>query len=183
MNRLKDISKKYTAITDKDSTHSYIDIYEKLFENKIDSCLNLLEIGIFSGGSILMWQDFFINANIFCIDINSNNKIIDEPKIIQIVDDAYSQHIISKLKKINQDKYDIIIDDGPHTLESMVFFVKYYIDLVKDGGMLIIEDIQNILWIDEIKRHIPAKLLHSTEVYDLRNVKNRYDDILMCISK
>jgi hypothetical protein len=41
-------------------------------------------------------------------------------------------------------KYDVIIDDGPHSLHTQQFTVANYFNLLKPGGVLIIEDIQNV---------------------------------------
>ena len=39
---------------------------------------------------------------------------------------------------------DIVIDDGPHTIESQIYFAANYSDLVKTGGLLIVEDIAGL---------------------------------------
>jgi hypothetical protein len=38
--------------TDKNTTHSYLPLYESLFKNKKETAQNILEIGIQNGGSI-----------------------------------------------------------------------------------------------------------------------------------
>jgi hypothetical protein len=52
--------------TDKNTTHSYLPLYESLFKNKKETAQNILEIGIQNGGSsIKLWRDYFINATIY----------------------------------------------------------------------------------------------------------------------
>lgn len=46
-----------------------------------------------------------------------------------------------------------------------------------------IEDVQSIEWIDELKKVFPTNLVNYIEVYDLRANKNRYDDIVFVINK
>jgi len=77
----------------------------------------------------------------------------------------------------------MMLDDGPHTLESMIQFIKLYSQIMKDDGILIIEDVQSIDWIDELKKVVPNELVKYIEVYDLRHIKNRYDDIVFVINK
>jgi hypothetical protein len=48
--------------TDKNTTHSYLPLYESLFKNKKETTQNILEIGFQNGGSIKLWRDYFINA-------------------------------------------------------------------------------------------------------------------------
>jgi hypothetical protein len=169
------LSKNYT--TDKNTIHSYIEkIYNNLFSKLKYDITNFLEIGTESGGSALLWRDFFINATVEMLDIRQCDKILNEERINHIVCDAYSIDTINKLNK-----YDIIIDDGPHTLPSMIFFVENYINLLKDNGIAIIEDVQSYDWFDQIINKIPSNF--DSEIIDLRSVKNRYDDMVLIIQK
>lgn len=80
-------------------------------------------------------------------------------------------------------KFDIIIDDGPHTLDSMIFFTYHFPQLLTDDGILVVEDVQHIEWIDSLTRNTPPTLRSKIEVADLRPLKNRWDDILFMIDK
>ena len=52
---------------------------------------------------------------------------------------------------------------------------------MKDDGILIIEDVQSINWIDILKNEVPIHLKQYIKIYDLRSNKNRNDDILFTI--
>lgn len=52
-----------------------------------------------------------------------------------------------------------------------------------DDGILIIEDVQSWDWIDTLKNEVPENLKQFIKVYDLRQNKNRYDDIVFTIDK
>lgn len=160
--------------TDKNTVHSYIDhLYNDLFNSDYT---DVLEIGAFHGGSALLWRDYFTNASIDIIDIAECQEIKDQPRINHIVGDAYSHNMINKLHQ-----YDLIIDDGPHTLHSMMFIIEHYISLLKSNGMCIIEDIQSPEWFDVLISKIPKDCFYYR--VDLRNVKNRYDDLVLVIRK
>ncbi len=165
--------------TDKNNYHSYIDgMYENLLKNHRSSALNVLEIGVDNGASIMMWREYFDMANIVSIDIKECIQLQNRERIRHIAADAYSHDTIN----LFDDKmFDIIIDDGDHSLPSMIFVVKEYTKKLKDNGLLIIEDFQDFNWTNLIKREIPT--LFKTEVYDLRSLRGRYDDIAMVISK
>jgi len=66
--------------TDKNTLHSYLDIYQTLFNNKKNTAKNILEIGIYRGGSIKLWSEFFINAKIYGIDIIDIDNIFEDVK-------------------------------------------------------------------------------------------------------
>ena len=76
-----------------------------------------------------------------------------------------------------------MLDDGPHTLESMLMFIKLYSQIMTDDGILIIEDVQDYKWIDLLKLAVPDNLQKYIKVYDLRENKGRYDDIVFTIDK
>jgi predicted methyltransferase len=79
-------------------------------------------------------------------------------------------------------KFDVMIDDGPHTLESMKLFIQLYAQLMTDDGILIIEDVQLWDWIEILTQTVPEHLRPFIKTYDLRQVKNRYDDIVFTIN-
>lgn len=171
--------------TDKNTIHSYIDVYENIFKCKKDTATNILEIGIYKGGSIKLWHDYFSNAIIYGVDIENNKSVFNEFKKYHRIklhtkSDAYSDKYINQC--LNGLKFDIIIDDGPHTLLSMKTFIEKYLQYLNDDGILIIEDIQNVDWIDELKNIVPIQYSKYIQIYDLRKNKNRYDDILFVIN-
>jgi hypothetical protein len=178
---LREIVKKHN--TDKNTDHCYIDyVYEDLFLKLKDSATAILEIGIYYGGSILLWQEYFSTASVHGVDISnidlSSHSLND--RIKTFCDDAYSEKFIYSI----EDKfYDVIIDDGPHTLESMRVFVSKYLSKVKDNGYLILEDIQDISWVEDIKNHIDKSIPSDTTLYDLRSIKGRWDDIVLVIQR
>jgi len=80
-------------------------------------------------------------------------------------------------------KFDFIIDDGSHLLKDMKQFIKLYSQLLTDDGILIIEDVQSWLWIQILSSVVPDNLKQYIKSYDLRYIKNRYDDIVFVIDK
>ena len=76
-----------------------------------------------------------------------------------------------------------MLDDGPHTLESMVQFIRLYSKIMADDGILIIEDVQDWSWINVLTNEVPDHLKQFVKVYDLRQNKGRYDDIVFTIDK
>jgi hypothetical protein len=49
--------------SDKNTTHSYLELYQELLISKKTSALNILEVGIQGGGSIKLWKDFFYKCH------------------------------------------------------------------------------------------------------------------------
>jgi len=77
----------------------------------------------------------------------------------------------------------MILDDGSHLLEHMIFFITNYSKLLTNNGILVVEDIQDENWIQILMDNVPEELKSYVYVYDLRNIKGRYDDLVLVINK
>ena len=174
--------------TDKNTLHSYLDTYETLMSSKKNSAKNILEIGIYTGGSIELWNQYFPNATIYGIDINPHFTvtvpgILTDPRNKLFLSTNGYNDVFFNNTFLNKVSFDFIIDDGPHTLESMKKCISLYTHVLADDGILIIEDIQSFDWIAELRKVVPPHLSKYIEVYDLRKNKGRYDDIMFVINK
>ena len=181
------------SLTDKNTTHSYLDLYQELLYSKKETAKNVLEVGIGdfkykNGGSIKLWRDFFTNATVYGLDVLSIDRVIDELKndlrvVLYMSTNAYDENIFKNIFLNKNIKFDFMLDDGPHSLESMKQFIKLYSQIMTEDGILIIEDIQSFDWIPILINEVPENLKQFVKVYDLRPNKNRYDDIVFTINK
>jgi hypothetical protein len=181
------------TLTDKNTYHSYLPLYEKLLHKKKDSAKNVLEVGLGNfkeknGGSIKLWRDYFTNAQIYGLDILGKDRVIEEllhdsRVTLYTSTDAYDENFFNSEFLNKHLKCDFMLDDGPHTLESMLQFIKIYSQIMTEDGILIVEDVQSIDWIEDLKNVVPEHLKQYIKVYDLRPNKNRYDDIVFTIDK
>jgi len=178
------------TLTDKNTAHPYFCVYEPLFSKKRSTAKNVLEVGIYYGGSIQLWRDWFPRAQIYGIDICDSNfikkkSILNDHHITLFTNtNAYDDIFIQSNFQEKSIKFDILLDDGPHTLESNILFIQKYLPLMAEDGILIIEDIQNFDFIDILKNIVPDEFKKYIQVYDLRTIKNcRYDDVLFVINK
>lgn len=173
------------AATDKNTTHSYLEVYEPLFAPVRNTATHVLELGIGEyAGSLRLFRDYFPTAEIHGIDIVGRNPrwgpVLSDPRVkLHTGVNGYTEETLERLKGLS---FDILLDDGPHTLESMVFVVTKYTPFLKKGGVLIIEDVQDIAWIDVLRAATPAEYKPFITVLDRRSVKGRYDDILFILN-
>jgi cephalosporin hydroxylase len=153
----------------------YVDtFYDKLFSPIRNEVKNVLEIGIQYGPSILLWRDFFSEANILCVDIEKLVDLRGQERITPYYCNAYTKFFTNSLE---DDKFDIIIDDGPHTYESMVFFLQNYLTKVKSGGYLVLEDIIDCSWTPKLLELINKDHAENITVYDMK-AKQQTDELL-----
>ncbi len=167
--------------TDKKLWHSYLPIYEKHFKESRSDKFNLLEIGVAGGGSTTLWHSYFDNIDIHAIDILAEPNLIKElDRVTYYQKSAYEESVIEDfISRGIQFKY--IIEDGPHSLDSMVFVARHYHKILEPGGIIFIEDIKHPDWFSTIQSNLPEHLQSSATLYDLRNEKGRKDDILAVI--
>jgi cephalosporin hydroxylase len=174
--------------TDKAKEHSYDLFYNSQFEKYKNNAGIILEIGVQYGGSSLLWNEYLPKFKIVMTDIlNQVHPIIwdkmNKNRYEYINMDSFKTESINTLKVKYPEGFDIIIEDGPHTLESQIFTIKEYPKLLKDGGILVIEDIQKFEYCEIILNEINKEDFKSVEIIDLRKNKNRYDDILIVVKK
>lgn len=181
---MKSPLRNFASKTDKSYAHQYIEVYESLFEPIRDRVKNVLEIGIREGESHRMWRDYFDGASIHGIDVQDLcNGMIDEERIFVRFCDAYTDDAVASFGDL---KFDVIVDDGPHSLESFKFVVEKYSALVADGGILVIEDVTYAEWIPEIAASVPNHLKMNSYCIDRRWVPNRNsinDELMFIIDK
>ena len=174
--------------TDKGDYKSYIDLfYDKHFQKLKQKKIRLLEIGFRHGASLCLWSNYFKNGNIIGLDNKSDLALesipikrewIERDNVKIKICDAYSKDIINKIKF----KFDIIIDDGPHTLISQIICIKHYLPKLKKNGYLIIEDL--------LKGYITCLILvlftpieSKIKIFNFRYHKPGRDNMLFVIQK
>lgn len=165
-------------ISDKNTVHSYLPTYTKYFERIKETTGNVLEVGIYQGGSIKLWADYFKNASVYGADINDAPEWLKTyERVTCVKGDAYNPELVQRV--FGDKKFEAIIDDGPHTLESMIKLVQLYFNLLSPTGVLIIEDVQSPDWVYAIISAFPENARSKVKVVDLRQIKGRYDDLMI----
>jgi cephalosporin hydroxylase len=172
--------------TDKNTVHSYLPLYQRLLSSKKETAKHVLEVGVYYGGSIKLWSDYFTNATVYGVDVANyvwegiKNK---ENIVLYMSTNAYNEEFVQTNFLNKNIKFDFMLDDASHKLEDMKQFIKLYSQIMTDDGILIVEDVQSIDWIDILTNEVPEQLKQYVKVYDLRENKNRYDDIVFTIDK
>lgn len=167
--------------TDHFSWHAaYLPVYERLFAPLKIGSIRLLEVGTYDGGGLLMYHDFFKRGEIYGIDVNPPpDRIKGYSRITHYQGNAYSAESLAQIRRSAASEnglFDIIIDDGPHSLETQEFFVLNYSGLLTRSGLAVVEDLEDIKYAKQLTDALP-KGFHSMTV-DLRAINGRYDDIL-----
>ncbi|MCK5706980.1 MAG: class I SAM-dependent methyltransferase [Candidatus Aureabacteria bacterium] len=140
-----DLATSAVGETDKEiSKHGFIEIYEHIFSPLKDSTTRFCEIGIGRGGSLIMWSNFFKNADIFGIDIFKMTHL-NTKRIKTYITDQSKKDQLKKFIEDSGGNFDIILDDGGHAMDQQQISFGYLFKHIKPGGYYIIEDVHTSL--------------------------------------
>jgi cephalosporin hydroxylase len=166
--------------TDKANGHNYTSTYAKyLAEMRADS-INFVEIGVWHGGSMAMWCKYLPKAKFLYYDIANQvkpkaDKHIDWTRSRLHIASAYTPESVQVARDYFKNGIDFLLDDGPHTLDSMLQVVSLYTPLMNQGGVLMIEDVQSKDWFVNLSAVAPSNSIF--EAIDLSE-SGRYDDLI-----
>lgn len=128
----------------------YLHVYDQLFQSMVHQPIKLLEVGVYRGGSLRLWRDYFPNGQITGVDLKLPDNLQDEERISVFQgsqDDGPFLHQVAS--KVAPDGFDIIIDDASHLGDlTRKTFWHLFEQHLKPGGFYIIEDWGTGYWSD-----------------------------------
>ena len=145
---MNDLEKYFRENTGRliDKWHHYFDIYDRYFSKFRDKEIVLLEIGLFQGGSLQMWRDYFGDkVKIYGIDINEDCKQFEDENTKVFIgsqsDRKFLREVFSEIPPI-----DVFIDDGGHTMKQQIVSFEEGYRHIKEGGVYLCEDLHTSYW-------------------------------------
>ncbi len=119
----------------------YFKVYHRHLGTFIGRAVNVLEVGVYSGGSLRMWRGYFgARATIHGIDIDPVCRRFESDRIEIVIGDqsdrGFWREFVDRVPQI-----DIVIDDGSHVPEHQVATLEALLPHISNGGVYICEDI------------------------------------------
>lgn len=175
-------------ITDKNTAHGYGEFfYDKLLEPYLEKSINLLELGVKHGGSILAFAQILKRATIYGFDIdlskNRYQKQQNETGRVNLIElDLYKTSDEAIEKHLGMTKFDIIVDDASHDFHRQAIAFKMFYPRLGIGGTYVIEDcLQPNSLVGLIEPFVGQGTI---EILDFRKLKNQLlDDVLVVVQK
>lgn len=126
--------------------HHYFEIYERHFARFRNTEVHVMEIGVFHGGSMQMWKEYFgPRAHIYGVDIDPQVRQFEEDRVQIFIGDQANRDFLRQLKQAVP-RIDVFIDDGGHTMkQQIVTFQEMFLHIDPDGVYLI-EDLHTSYW-------------------------------------
>lgn len=119
----------------------YLDIYDRHFSQYRNTPVKMLEIGVFKGGSLELWREYFgPDATIFGVDINPEcAAFVTPPNQVRIGSQDDPEFLRSVVREMGTP--DIILDDGSHIARHMRASFDTLFPLLREGGLYLMEDL------------------------------------------
>lgn len=126
--------------------HHFFDIYDAHFSRFRKQAPVILEIGVFQGGSLQMWKNYFgPEARIYAIDIDPNCKKFEDESITIFTGSQSDRKFLREVLK-QMPPIDIMIDDGGHTMRQQIVSFEEIYPHVKKDGVYLCEDLLTSYW-------------------------------------
>lgn len=162
------------GLTDKSSTHSYDQLYPQLLEKFLGKQNNILEIGTGQGGGLMFLSESFPESTIYGVDHDYSTLKVDVKNTNITLVNQMDQTDYSLAMKLPM--LDIVIEDASHDYRKSMKTFENLKNKLNPGAIYIIEDVypQFTALYQSDKRF---------RLYDLRENKNRQDDVVAVFIK
>lgn len=136
-----------SAGTDKSSAfHNYTKVYADFFGPIKNDPLVFLEIGIYKGYSVKLWENYFPRASLYFIDNNPDYiEYYSKRSNYHFIDQTDWKTLHAFAKSVAQE-FDIILDDCGHTMVGQIGSFQTLFPYLRSGGLYIIEDLHTSYW-------------------------------------
>ena len=123
----------------------YFPIYDRHLAPYRGLPVRVLEIGVYRGGGLEMLRHYLgPEAKLVGIDIDEAARAAARGYEVELGDQAdpeFLRHVAEE-----HGPFDIVVDDGGHTMRQQVVSVETLFPLLKDGGTYVVEDCHTSYW-------------------------------------
>ena len=145
MNKLEEYFYEKEKTLGIDKWSHYFDIYDNHFKRFTETVPNILEVGVARGGSLEMWNYYFNgNCNLYGVDIDQRclriPRMLNASNIQINIGDQSDRNFWRKYLN-DKPKFDIVIEDGGHTMIQQIVTFEEVFGHVAENGVYLCEDL------------------------------------------
>jgi hypothetical protein len=124
----------------------YLEFYDELLAGWQGRDVSFLEIGVYKGGSIPMWQGFLGPGSrlVFC-DIDPACRALALPGTTVEIGDQADAMFLEQVVAPHW-PFDLIVDDGGHRMNQQITSFRHLWSRLADRGLYIVEDVHTSYW-------------------------------------
>lgn len=121
----------------------YFDAYHRHLQKFVGTEVHLLEVGVYSGGSLELWREYLgPRARITGVDIMRECAAFTGDRIGIVIGDQADRSFWGRLRS-TLPPMDVLIDDGGHSYEQQRITLESTLPYLRPGGVYICEDVHN----------------------------------------
>lgn len=139
----------------------YFDIYHRHFQKFVGQEVHIVEIGIYSGGSLDMWKSYFGDkCHVHGVDIEEACRSYESDSVSVHIGDQQDRTFWKQFRK-DVPRVDIVLDDGGHKPEQQIVSLEELLPHVRPGGVYVCEDVHGVSndfasYVYGLSRHLNA---------------------------
>jgi len=124
----------------------YFEIYDRHFSRFRGKPINVVEVGVYQGGSLQMWKSYFgEHARIVGIDLNPLCEQFEEERITVLTGDQADPQFLRTVAQ-SVSPIHILIDDGGHTMRQQHTTFEVLYPAIAEDGVYLCEDLHTSFW-------------------------------------
>jgi len=121
----------------------YFPIYERHLSKYRGKEIHILEVGIYSGGSLGMWHTYFGDqARVYGVDIEPSCRAYEDDRTKVFIGDQADPHFWADVIR-QVPKLDVVIDDGGHRSFQQIATLEAVLPHLQPGGVYMCEDVHD----------------------------------------
>jgi hypothetical protein len=148
----------------------YFPIYHRHLDRFRGKPVRLLEIGVYRGGGLDMWSRYLgPDAKLVGLDIDEAAVRAVRGRFPVVLGDQADPDVLLRINE-QYGPFDVVIDDGGHTMRQQIVTAETLFPLLNDGGVFLVEDTHTSYWSEF------GGALHGDGSF-IEWTKNRVDDL------
>jgi hypothetical protein len=122
----------------------YFEIYHRHLQKFVGRPVSMVEVGIFSGGSLAMWHSYFGDqCRLYGVDIEEGCRVYESEKTKVFIGDQESREFWRRFSA-EVKSVDVLLDDGGHTPAQQIVTLEEMLPRLNLGGVYICEDVTGV---------------------------------------
>jgi Methyltransferase domain len=122
----------------------YFELYHRHLHKFIGRPVSVVEVGVYSGGSMPMWRHYFgEDCRVHGVDIQEECKVYEDSHTTIHIGDQADRAFWKRFRKAVL-AVDVLIDDGGHQPEQQMVTLEEMLPHLRPGGIYICEDVHGI---------------------------------------
>jgi SAM-dependent methyltransferase len=118
----------------------YFDFYDRHFDRFRDTEVHVLEIGIYSGGSLDMWHEYFgPRCHVYGVDIEEACLRYANDSTTVFIGDQADREFWRRFRA-EVPTLDLVVDDGGHEPQQQATALEELLPHLRPGGVYVVED-------------------------------------------